>query len=84
MDRTTAGLIKELTAIPGVRNAAANVGRAIMSHDVADVNVSEVWVSIDPRADYEKTLAAVEQVAAIYPGVAAESTGPLLQDGAST
>ncbi|MGE0226041.1 MAG: efflux RND transporter permease subunit [Acetobacteraceae bacterium] len=69
MNRTTAGLIKELSAIPGVRNAAAHIGRAVLSHDVSDVNAGEVWVSIDPRADYAETLAAIEQVAATYPGV---------------
>ena len=33
MDRITATLIHDLRAVPGVRNAAAQIGRALLSHD---------------------------------------------------
>ena len=69
MDRITAALIHDLRAIPGVRNAAAQVGRALLSHDVADVNSAEVWVSIDPNADYDDTLAGMREVVSAYPGI---------------
>src|SRR2546430_15630416 len=64
MDRLTATLIHDLRAVPGVRNAAAQIGRALLSHDVSDANSAQVWVSLDPKADYETTLVAAQQVVA--------------------
>jgi Cu/Ag efflux pump CusA len=63
---------RELRAIPGVRNASALVGRAIMSDKRANINAGELWVSIDPSADYDATVAAVKQVVAGYPGLSPE------------
>src|SRR5207302_2106456 len=72
MDRLTATLIHDLRAVPGVRNAAAQIGRALLSHEVSDANSAQVWVSLDPKADYKATLAAVQQVVAAQPGVDGE------------
>jgi Cu/Ag efflux pump CusA len=72
MNATTQSLIQEIRKIPGVVNAGAQVGRAQLSYDVADVNSAEVWVSIDPRADYEPTLAAIQQAAGKFPGYSGE------------
>ena len=47
-------------SIPGVDNVGAHVGRAIGSDQIGDVNSSEVWVSIDSGADYDATLASIE------------------------
>src|SRR5207245_1817379 len=58
--------------VPGVRNAAAQVGRALLSHDVMDVNSAVVWVSLDPKADYEGTLAAMRKVVAGRSGITGE------------
>jgi Cu/Ag efflux pump CusA len=72
MDRMTTKLIHDLRGVPGVRNAAAQVGRALLSHDVMDVNSGEVWVSLDPKADYEGTLAAMRTVVAAQSGITGE------------
>lgn len=72
MTGTTEKLIQELRKIPGVRNAAAHLGRAQLAHDVADVNTGEVWVSIDPGAPYNQTLGAIRKAAASYPGYSAD------------
>src|SRR6266480_2169735 len=72
MERHTTALIRDLRAAPGVRNAAAQIGRALLSHEVSDANSAQVWVSLDPKADYEATLAAVQQVVAAQPGVEGE------------
>jgi Cu/Ag efflux pump CusA len=72
MNRAAASLMKDLLAIKGVRNAAAQVGRAVLAKEVDDVNSAEVWVNIDPQADYEDTLEAMQQVVAGYPGLKAE------------
>ena len=70
--RTTAAVMKDLRAIKGVRNVAAHVGRAVFSKDVNDVNSAEIWVSIDPKADYEDTLESMRAMVGDYPGVDAE------------
>jgi Cu/Ag efflux pump CusA len=74
MSRTTKNLIKDLRALPGVRNAAAHIGRAVLCNcdDAEDVNAAEVWVSIDPRADYGATLASIRTAVAEYPGMTGE------------
>ncbi len=72
MNRTTTALIREMRAIKGVRNAAAHVGRAILSDEASDVNSAELWVSIDPNADYTATLTAVEAVVDNHPGIDGE------------
>ena len=53
---------RDLRAIPGVRSVSAHVGRAISSDKRANMNAGELWVSLDPSADYDATVAAVRQV----------------------
>ncbi len=74
MSRSTSALIKDLRAIKGVRNAAAHIGRAVLSDDAADVNSAEIWVNIDPAADYDDTMDAMREAIAQYPGMAGELT----------
>lgn len=69
MDRITAALTGELRGTPGVRNVGAHSGRALASDQVVNINSGEVWLSIDPGADYDKTIAAVQHVVDGYPGV---------------
>ena len=52
------------------RRGANRSGTAVAR--VADVNSAEVWVSLDPKADYEETLAAMRTVVNAYPGVTGE------------
>jgi Cu/Ag efflux pump CusA len=72
MTRVTAQASRELKAIQGVRDVGAHVGRAVMSDQSASVNSSELWVSVDPSADYDRTVADIEQVVGGYPGLDAE------------
>jgi Cu/Ag efflux pump CusA len=74
MNRATSALMRDLRAIQGVRNVAAHIGRAVLSDDGADVNSAEVWVSVDPDADYEDTLDAMREVVDGYPGIRGEIT----------
>ena len=62
MQRTTTAVSKELRQIPGVRNFGAHIGQAFLGEEVAGVNLGENWVSIDPSADYDETLDAIEDV----------------------
>jgi len=66
--RITTRALRELHAIPGVRNAGAHVGRAITGDQVVGINSSQIWLSIDPQADYDATVAAIRETIEGYPG----------------
>jgi Cu/Ag efflux pump CusA len=72
MSRITPLACRELRSIPGVRNVSAHMGRAVMSDKRTNINSGELWVSIDPSADYDATVAEVKQVVADYPGLSPE------------
>lgn len=63
---------RELRAVPGVRNVSSHIGRAILSDMQTNINAGELWVSIDPAADYDATVAKVREVVAGYPGLSPE------------
>ena len=69
MDRITAAASKELRSVPGVQDVGAHVGRAITGDRVVGANAADLWVSIDPDADYDSTVAAVKRVVGGYPGL---------------
>jgi len=69
MNRIISRVSNELRGITGVSNVGAHVGRAVFGDQVVNVNSSELWVSIDPEADYETTVAAVNEVVYGYPGL---------------
>jgi CzcA family heavy metal efflux pump len=69
MNRVTGLVVQELQAIPGVRNVGAHVGRAISSDQSTDVNGGEIWVSLDPSASHQTTVAAIQEVVNGYPGL---------------
>jgi len=71
MIRSTENLIRDLRQIPGVQNAFANLGRAVLCNceRATDVNAGQVWVNIDPKADREATVDAVEAAITAYPGM---------------
>ncbi len=67
--RITTAASKELRDIPGVRNFGAHIGQALHSDEPYGVYFGENWISVDPKADYDKTLAAVQEVVDGYPGL---------------
>ena len=60
---------RELRTIPGVRNCGSHIGQADFSDEVVNVDFGENWVSVDPEADYEETLASIQGVVDGYPGL---------------
>lgn len=72
MNRMLDRVSRELRSVAGVRNVGAHVGRAVLADQVVGINASEMWVSLDPSADYEKTVAKVQEVVAGYPGIDAD------------
>jgi CzcA family heavy metal efflux pump len=69
MSRIVSQATKELQAIPGVQNIGAHVGRAITGDQLTGINSGEIWISLDPAADYDATVNAINGVVAGYPGL---------------
>jgi Cu/Ag efflux pump CusA len=69
MTRITTDVTRELRKIPGVKNVGAHVGRAISSDRVVGVSSGELWISIDPKADYDATMNAINETIWHYPGI---------------
>ena len=69
MNRITTRASRELRAIDGVADVGAHVGRAVTSDQVVGANAAEIWVTIDPKSNYDATVAAVKEIAAGYPGL---------------
>ncbi|MFI8763401.1 efflux RND transporter permease subunit [Streptomyces sp. NPDC053792] len=68
--RMVSQLSREVRAIPGVRNAfGAHIGQAFLGDEIAGVNFGEGWISIDPKADYDKTLTEIKETVARYAGM---------------
>jgi CzcA family heavy metal efflux pump len=60
---------REMRAVPGVRNFGSHIGQAFLAEEIAGSNFGENWVSVDPKADYDKTLARLEDVVDAHPGL---------------
>ena len=70
-------LSQEVRAIPGVSDVGAHVGRAVLGDRITDVNSAELWVSVDPSADYSSTVSAINAAAGGYPGITAHTSSYL-------
>jgi Cu/Ag efflux pump CusA len=69
MSRIVSRASRELSAIPGVSKVAGHVGRATTGDQIVDVNSSELWIRVDPDADYGETKASIQSVVDGYPGL---------------
>ena len=67
--RITTRSAEGLGAIPGVRNFGAHIGQATNADEVVGPEFGENWISVDPDADYDETLAAVQTEVDGYPGL---------------
>ena len=72
--RITMLAAEELQAIPGVRNFGAHIGQAFLMDEVVGVNFGENWISIDPEADYDETLAQRPRGGRRLPGATTRRT----------
>ncbi len=69
MTRSVIAVSGELRSIPGVRNFGAHIGRAEVADEVVGPNFTELWISIDPKVDYDTTVARIHEVVNGYPGL---------------
>jgi CzcA family heavy metal efflux pump len=68
-ERTVIKISNELRSIPGVRNFGSHIGQALLSDELQGVNFGENWISVDPSADLEETVTAIEDLVNKYPGL---------------
>ena len=69
MDRITLRASNELRAVPGVRNFGSHIGRAEVADEVVGPNFTELWISVDPAVNYDKTVAQIQEIVDGYPGL---------------
>lgn len=60
---------EEFLKVPGVLNCGTHIGQAFTADEIVGVNAGEHWISIDRHANYDETLAAVQDVVNGYPGL---------------
>jgi CzcA family heavy metal efflux pump len=60
---------RELRQVPGVRDFGSHIGQAFLGEEIAGSNFGENWVSVDPKADYDKTLERIHDVVDGHPGL---------------
>ena len=59
----------ELRSVDGVRDFGSHIGQAFLGEEIAGSNFGENWVSVDPNANYDKTLAGIHAVVDQHPGL---------------
>ena len=69
MNRIVALMSTELRAVKGVSNIGAHVGRAVLGDKVVGINSAELWVGIKSDANYDATIAAIQETVNGYPGL---------------
>ena len=69
MTQAATELSKQLRGVDGVENVGAAIGRAVQADRIVDVNSGEVIVALESDADFDKTFAAIEDVAGKVQGV---------------
>ena len=72
MTEITTQAVQDLGSLPGVVNIGGQVGRAVMSDQIVNVNSGEIWVKVDAAADYDDTVAAITDTARGYPDVSTD------------
>ena len=69
MDRIASRMSNEISEIPGILNVGGHTGRALLSDQVVGTEGSELWITIDPQADYDATRSSIEKIVQGYPGL---------------
>jgi Cu/Ag efflux pump CusA len=72
MTEITRRAVQDLGSLPGVVNVGGQVGRAVMSDQIVNVNSGEIWVKIGPAADYDATVASIQDTLVRYPDVSTD------------
>jgi CzcA family heavy metal efflux pump len=68
-DRIVTQASREMRNIEGVRSFGSHIGQAFLAEEIAGSNFGENWVSVDRKADYDKTLHAIQEAVDAHPGL---------------
>ena len=71
MATQTTEVSRAVQNVPGVTAAAAHLGRAIGGDRIVNVNSADIWVSVDPDADYNETVKLLQESVSDLPGMTA-------------
>jgi Cu/Ag efflux pump CusA len=52
-----------------VKSFGSHIGQALLAEEIVGANFGENWITIDPSADYDETLAQIQEVVDSYPGL---------------
>ncbi|HEX9388767.1 MAG TPA: efflux RND transporter permease subunit [Anaerolineales bacterium] len=72
MSRIVSRMSSEMRDIAGVSDVGAHVGRAVYGDQVVGINSAELWISIDPKANYDSTVSAIQGTVDGYAGLVRE------------
>jgi Cu/Ag efflux pump CusA len=72
MTEITQRAVQDLRSLAGVVNVGGQVGRAVMSDQIVNVNSGEIWIKVDPAADYDATVASIEDTVVRYQDVSTD------------
>jgi len=72
MSRIVSRLSSEMRDTAGVSDVGAHVGRAVYGDQVVGINSAELWISIDPKANYDSTVSAIQGTVDGYAGLVRE------------
>ncbi|MGH6816129.1 MAG: efflux RND transporter permease subunit, partial [Hyphomicrobiaceae bacterium] len=67
--RVTRQIADELRSENGVLGVNAHVGRAVDGDQVVRIGSGQIWVSLDPKVDYDQAAAAIDRIVYGYPGI---------------
>jgi Cu/Ag efflux pump CusA len=70
MARMASQVSNELRSIRGVRAVGAHVGRAETGDQVVGMNAGQIWLTLEATADYDQTVAKIQETVHGYPGLA--------------
>jgi CzcA family heavy metal efflux pump len=59
----------QVRRLPGVRDFGSHIGQAFLGEEIAGPNFGENWVSVDPHADFDHTVAGIREVEDSTPGL---------------
>src|SRR4029077_11998411 len=60
---------RDLRSIPGIRAFGSHIGQALLAEEVVGANFGENWISVDPSANYDEKVAAIQDAMDRYPGL---------------
>ena len=70
INKMAKAVMQELETVEGVSNVVTQLGRAVMSDKVENINAGEIWVNIDKDADYAATVDKINSVMEGHPELA--------------